>query len=379
MGEEARALLMTRSFDFSLVKNVGTVAGSMQLQKICRNRKPAYNSRVIKTRYGIFAAALMLSLSACSSGANADSASADQRPLVATTVSPITSIASAIAGDRARVEGIVPEGTNSHTFEPAPAVVKLLSNADLILVNGLKLEDPTIDLAETNKKDDTKIVEIGTMVLPESDYIYDFSFPKEEGKPNPHLWTDPGYAIKYAGVIRDELSALDPENTSYYATNYAAFEKEATALGAAMAADQQSVPPGNLKLLTYHDAYAYFAKNFGWKVIGALQPKNFSDPAPSEVASLIDQVIAQKVPTIFGSEVFPSAVLEEVGRATGARYEDSLRDDDLPGGPGDPEHSWLGLMKYNYRTMVAGLGGTPTQLDAIKLTPNTSDSAVYPQ
>ena len=71
--------------------------------------------------------------------------------------------------------------------------------------------------------------------------------------------------------------------------------------------------------------------------------------------------------------------LPEVGRATGARYEDSLRDDDLPGKPGDAEHSWLGLMKYNYRTMISGLGGTPTQLDAISISSSTSDSAVYPQ
>jgi len=56
-----------------------------------------------------------------------------------------------------------------------------------------------------------------------------------------------------------------------------------------------------------------------------------------------------------------------------------LRDDDLPGKPGDPEHSWLGLMKYNFRTMVAGLGGTPTQLEAIAITRDTPDSAVYPQ
>ena len=330
-----------------------------------------------KTSYGVVTAALLLSLTACSS--SSDSANEDQRPLVATTVSPITSIASSIAGDRARIEGIVPEGTNSHTFEPTPQVAELLSNADLILVNGLKLEDPTIDLAVNNKKDDTEIVEIGTIVLPESDYIYDFSFPEEEGKPNPHLWTDPGYAIKYAGVIRDQLSELDPRNTTYYASNYTAFEEEATALAEAVAADQLSVPAGNLKLLTYHDAYAYFAQEYGWEVIGALQPETFSDPSPSDIATLIDQVIAEKIPTIFGSEVFPSVVLEEVGRATGVRYEDSLRDDDLPGIPGDLQHSWLGLMKYNFRTMITGLGGTPTQLDAITITPNSSDSAVYPQ
>ncbi len=333
-----------------------------------------------KTKLGAIGMALILSLAACSSGSSTDSSGeADTRPLIATTVSPITSIAASIAGDRARVEGIVPEGTNSHTFEPSPKVAKLLSDADLILVNGLKLEDPTIKMAEANKKSDTQIVEIGTLVLPESDYIYDFSFPKEEGKPNPHLWTDPSYAIKYAGVIRDQLSSLDPENVDYYAENFATFEQQANELSAAVTADQKSVPAGNLKLLTYHDAYAYFAKNYGWTVIGAIQPDNFDDPAPSEVARLIDQVKAENVTTIFGSEVFPSAVLEEVGRATGARYEDSLRDDDLPGAPGDAEHSWLGLMKYNYRTMISGLGGTPTQLDAITVAPATSSSAVYPQ
>jgi ABC-type Zn uptake system ZnuABC Zn-binding protein ZnuA len=335
---------------------------------------------VDKRKYGVFATALILSLTACSSGSGANSVDeADDRPLIATTVSPITSIAASIAGDRARIEGIVPEGTNSHTFEPSPQIAKLLSNADLILINGLKLEDPTLDLAQKNKKAETQIVELGTVVLPESDYIYDFSFPKEEGKPNPHLWTDPGYAIKYAGVIRDQLSELDPENSDYYASNFITFEQQANALAAAVKTDQQSVPAGNLKLLTYHDAYAYFAKEFGWTVIGAVQPSSFSDPAPSEVARLIDQVKAEKVATIFGSEVFPSAVLAEVGRATGARYEDSLRDDDLPGKPGDAEHSWLGLMKYNYRTMISGLGGTPTQLDAISISSSTSDSAVYPQ
>lgn len=319
-------------------------------------------------------------LAACgSSSAGSSDAAGDSGLLVATTVSPITSIAASIAGDRARIEGIVPEGTNSHTFEPAPQVAELLSTADLILVNGLKLEDPTLELAQANKRESTPIVEIGTTVLPESDYIYDFSFPKEDGKPNPHLWTDPLYAIQYAAVIRDELSKADPANADYYAANYDAFAKKATELADALRADQATVPDGNLKLLTYHDAYAYFARNFGWTVIGALQPKNFSDPTPAEVARLIEQVKAEKVPTIFGSEVFPSAVLEEIGRATGARYEDSLRDDDLPGAPGDAEHSWLGLMRYNYETMVRGLGGTPTRLQALDISTTVPDTAVYPQ
>jgi ABC-type Zn uptake system ZnuABC Zn-binding protein ZnuA len=298
---------------------------------------------------------------------------------VVTTVAPITSIVAAVGGDRVTIDGLVPEGTNSHTFDPPPSAAKVLSRADLLFVNGLKLEEPTKDLAETNMGSDAKLVELGTKVLPESKYLYDFSFPRDEGKPNPHLWTDPTYAIKYAAVIRDSLTEADPGNAGYFEENYVKFERQAQALDAALRVDQATIPGGNRELLTYHDAYAYFAQTYGWKVIGAIQPRNFEDPTPREVARLIDQIKAEKVPVIFGSEVFPSKVLAEIGRATGARYEDTLRDDDLPGKPGDPEHSWLGLMRYDYVTMIRGLGGTPTTLAALDTAPAVPDKASYPQ
>jgi ABC-type Zn uptake system ZnuABC Zn-binding protein ZnuA len=323
--------------------------------------------------------ALALGVTACSGGTSAPSSGAQDRLVVATTVSPITSIAAAVAGDLAEIEGIVPEGTNSHTFEPEPGAAVLLSRADIVLINGLKLEDPTAELARANIKDGATVIELGTIALPESEWIYDFSFPKEEGKPNPHLWTDPTYAVIYAELMRDAFSAADPANASAYAKNADVFISQANALADALRKDQATVPNGNLKLVTYHDAYAYFAKNFGWTVVGAIQPKSFSDPTPQEVANLIKQVQAAGVTVIFGSEVFPSKVLEEIGAAAGVRYEDSLRDDDLPGAPGAAEHSWLGLMRYNYATMIRGLGGTTTNLDATNVIPAVPDTATYPQ
>jgi ABC-type Zn uptake system ZnuABC Zn-binding protein ZnuA len=317
-----------------------------------------------------------LALSACSGrGAAAD----DGRLRVVTTVAPITSIVAAVAGDRAVIDGLVPEGTNSHTFDPPPSAAKVLSEADLVFVNGLQLEEPTEDLARSNMKDGARIVEIGTRVLPKRDYIYDFSFPEKDGKPNPHLWTDPTYAIKYAAVVRAALAKANPAHAAEFAANAAAFTRQATALSDALRTDQATIPDGRRELLTYHDAYAYFAKTYGWKVIGAIQPKNFEDPTPKEVAALIDQVRSEGVPVIFGSEVFPSKVLAEVGRATGARYEDTLRDDDLPGDPGDPEHSWAGLMRYDYQTMITGLGGQAPTLKALDTTPAVPDTADYPQ
>lgn len=331
------------------------------------------------------AAAAALTLSACGGGGSSSSspsaseASAGSGLVVATTVSPITSIVAAVAGDNVTIEGIVPEGTNSHTFEPEPQTAELLNKADLIFINGLKLEDPTLELAEANKKDGAEIVELGTLVLPESDYLYDFSFPEEDGKPNPHLWTDPGYAVAYADLVRAKLTERDPANAAEYQANYEAFKAEADKLAEAVRADQASVPEGQLKLVTYHDAYAYFAKNFGWEVVGAIQPSSFDEPTPAEVADLIAQIRDEGVPTIFGSEVFPSPVLEAIAAETGVRYEDSLRDDDLPGAPGEAQHSLLELLRYNYRTMISGLGGQPTALDALVIERTVPDNAFYPQ
>ena len=325
----------------------------------------------------VSAAALVLS--GCGGSDDSAPESDGDSILVATTVSPITSIVSRVGGDCVDIRGIVPEGTNSHTFEPAPSVAALLSDADVVFINGLKLEDPTLAMAEANMADGAELVELGTVALPEEDYIFDFSFPEEDGKPNPHLWTDPTYAVVYADIVREVLSERDPECADQMQVNFEAFAAQAEELAEAVRLDQQTVPEGGLKLVTYHDAYAYFAENFGWQVVGAVQPSDFADPTPSEVVTLIEQIRTEGVPTIFGSEVFPSNVLEEVGNETGVRYEQSLRDDDLPGAPGEENHSWLGLMQYNFATMIEGLGGAASNVRAVDITSPVPDNADYPQ
>src|SRR5947207_6818690 len=118
-----------------------------------------------------------------------------------TTVAPITAIVANVAGDRADVHGVIPEGTDSHTYEPKPSVASLFSKADIVFVNGLSLEDPTRDLAKRNIKTGGKVVALGNAILPPDQYIYDFSFPRDGGKPNPHLWTNPPMAHQYAAVV----------------------------------------------------------------------------------------------------------------------------------------------------------------------------------
>ncbi len=325
------------------------------------------------------AVSVALVSSACGGGSDADrgASPSDGRLKIATTVAPITSIVANIVGDRADIQGIVPEGTNSHTFEPKPSVAELLATADVVYVNGLRLEEPTKELAEKNLKKGAAVVELGTMTIPESEYIYDFSFPKAEGKPNPHLWTDPTLARKYAEIVKDDMSKRDAKNADYYAANYDKFSALIDEFDTAMRTSFGTIP--KRELLTYHDAYAYFAKTYDWKVIGAIQVSDFEDPTASEVADLIDQVKSEGVPAIFGSEVFPSPVLEQIGKEAGVKYVDQLRDDDLPDKPGDVNHSWLGLMRFDYITMTDALGGDSSALKTVKLRNVAPDKAKYPQ
>lgn len=337
----------------------------------------------VKTRIitSLFLSCSLFAASCGSSDPDASSSSSDgdDRLSIVTTVAPITSIVANIAGDRADIIGVVPEGTNSHTFEPPPRTAALFSEADVIFINGLVLEEPTKELALTVKPDGTPLIELGNEALDPSEYKYDFSFPEDEGKPNPHLWTDPDYAIAYAEIVRATLSDVDPDGAAEYQANYDAFVVIVEELDVAMLASFETIPEGNRVLLTYHDAYAYFAENYGFTVIGAIQPADFGEPSPQEVANLIDQVRDTGVPAVFGSEVFPSPILDQIASEAGGTFVDTLRDDDLPGAPGESEHSWVGLMRSNYITMTEALGGDAAAL--ITLTPRTTgnDTAEYPQ
>ena len=350
-----------------------------------------YFFRSVSAMRRVAAAGVLLTLASCGNGddsaapggaANCEvSAAVEGRPLrIVTTVAPITSLVAQVAGDTpVEVTGLVPEGTNSHTFEPPPSAAEVLESADVIFMNGLVLEEPTKDLASANVTESATVCELGTAILPESEWLYDFSFPEEGGKPNPHLWTNPPMALSYAGVVRDVLAQADPANAATYEANYRLLADVIDELDVAMTEATATVPADGRLLLTYHDAYAYFAKHYGWTVVGAIQPSSFDEPTPKEIADLVKQVREKQVAAVFGSEVFPSSVLEQIGKETGARYIDVLRDDDLPGAPGEPEHSWQGLMRFNFVTMVEALGGDAGSLRSLDMTPRVVDRAFYPQ
>jgi ABC-type Zn uptake system ZnuABC Zn-binding protein ZnuA len=240
--------------------------------------------------------------------------------------------------------------------------VQYLAEADLVILNGLYLEIPTEKLVRSSGKAGVMLVKLGDNTISKAEWVFDFSFPPAQGHPNPHLWLNVAYAMTYTTLIRDHLSALDPHNTAVYEQNTARFLPRLAQLDQCIATAIATIPAQQRKLLTYHDSWPYFARRYGMTVLGAVQPANFSEPSPREVARIITQLRREKVPAVFGSEVFPSKVLEKIAAETGVRYVTTLRDDVLPGKPGQAKYSYIGMMLENVQTLVEALGGTPEAL-----------------
>jgi zinc/manganese transport system substrate-binding protein len=278
-------------------------------------------------------------------------------------VAPITDMVKQIGKETINLHGLVPEGVNSHLFSPTPGDIRYLAEADLIILNGLQLEVPTEKLARRSSKSDAIMFKLGDHTIQQSDWVFDESFPRAQGHPNPHLWLNVAHAMTYVTLIRDQLMALDPAHQTAYQSHTTAYLHQLKQLDRCIATSIATIPPPQRQLLTYHDSWPYFARRYGMTVIGAIQPASFAEPSARDVAQIIDQIRQSKVPAIFGSEVFPSKVLAKIADETQVQYVDTLRDDDLPSEPGDPQHSYVGMMLANVSTMVTALGGNPTALE----------------
>lgn len=307
--------------------------------------------------------------SSSTAGTLANNSSAEKLNVV-TSVAPINNIIKNIGGDRIDLTGIIPEGVNSHTFELTPTDGIKVSDADLVIINGLHLEIPFESLVEAAGNPDLQVLRLADNTIARDKWIFDFSFPEEGGDPNPHLWLNVAYAMNYAKLVRDKLTEMDPANADYYSVNAARYLALLQQLDQDITQAVQTIPPEYRKLLTYHDSWAYFAPRYNMTVIGAVQPSDFGDPTPRDVARLIDQIRAENVPAIFASEVFPSQVINQIAKEANIQVVQTLSDDDLPGDPGNPENSYVGMMLDNMHTMITALRGNATALEGI----NPSDT-----
>ena len=350
---------------------------------------------------------MLILLAACSPAASGPTAvqSDGERLRVVASLSPIANIVYNVGGDRIDLAGILPPGVDPHTYEPRPSDAVKLAQADLVFVNGLHLDESTMRLAAANLKEGAEIIQLAVAAAEPDDLIYgqehhhghgeqdeghdddeeghaeeeddhgaeeddghgeEEEHDGEEREPDPHLLLDPNFAMRYAKVVLDSLAAHDPDNSDYYQANFDEYSARLQALDGAIRATTATIPESNRRLLTYHDSFGYFARRYGYTIVGAIQPSDTSEPSAQEVAALIEQLRVEKVPAIFGSALLSLDVLERIAAETGATVS-TLLDEDLPGEPGDPEHTYIGMMVENMRTLASSLGGDPSLIDGVEV------------
>jgi len=272
-----------------------------------------------------------------------------------------TAIVREIAGDLLIVESVVPPGGNGHTYEPLPSDAVKAATADLFIENGMELNPSVTRFVATNSRDEMPTVILSEVIPPaeviSTDSAEEIASHGHAHAFNAHFWTDPIYAIAYAEKIKVALTNLDPANAATYASRASSFIERLQVLDVVFKAAIDSIPAANKKLVVYHDSWSYFGRRYGIPIIGAIQPVTFAEPSADELRRMIRQIINEKVPAFFGSEVFPSDVLNTLAQETGAAYHADLSDEELPGEPGTPEHSYEGMMIANVRLITTALGG----------------------
>ncbi|HEY3126477.1 MAG TPA: metal ABC transporter substrate-binding protein [Candidatus Limnocylindria bacterium] len=256
---------------------------------------------------------------------------------VLTTTTILADMTKRVAGDRVTVGSIVPAGAHVEEYEPRPDDAKRMSDAKLVITNGLDL-DKWVEPLLRNAKSGTPVVTV-TDGLPDLDG-------------NPHMWFDPSLARRYVDKIRDALIALDPAGRDIYMASALRYSQELVALDTELKAKVATIPSDRRKLVTSHDAFPYFAKAFGFEIVGFAQPEPDKMPSAGELADLIDKVKAAKVPAIFSEAGVSPQLAETIAKETGAKVITDLPTDSLLDKPAD---SYIGLMRVVVDKIVAAL------------------------
>jgi manganese/iron transport system substrate-binding protein len=272
---------------------------------------------------------------------------AQDRIKAVTTFTIIADMARNVAGDAADVVSVTKPGAEIHNYQPTPGDLIAAQDADLILWNGLNLEQWFEQfLANLGDVPSAIVTEgIEPMGIGEGPY---------EGKPNPHAWMSPSDALVYVENIRKAFVAVDPANEATYNANAAAYSAEITATVAPIRAALDAIPEERRWLASSEGAFSYLTRDFGLREL-YLWPINADQQGtPQQVRHVIDQVRANNVPAIFSESTISSKPAEQVARETGIKYGGVLYVDSLSE-PDGPVPTYLDLLSVTTTTIVQGL------------------------
>lgn len=280
-----------------------------------------------------------LALSACSSTA---------RPAgvrVTATTTQVADMTRQVAGGRAEVDQILRPGSDPHEYEPRPSDALAVSHARVVLSSGGDVDAWLAGLLRA-AGGDARVVTLIDSVPRNGD--------------DPHWWQDPRNGVLAVAAIRDALVRADPAGAAVYRRNAAAYAARLRELDRAIARCVAQLPPARRELVTSHDSLGYYARRYGFRVVGAAIPSLSDQAQPSGAASerLVGQIRTLHVPAIFPESALNPKLERAIAREAHARVAGALWADAL-GPPGSSGATYAGALAANTRTIVSGLTGRP--------------------
>jgi zinc/manganese transport system substrate-binding protein len=295
----------------------------------------------------------VLLLSGIGSGVHGSVGAAEKLPVVA-SFSILGDLTQKVGGELVEVHTLVGAGADAHVYQPTPSDARALARARLVIVNGLGFEG-WIDrlIKSSGYRGQLAVASNGVKPLHEA-HAEGGKGHRHGDDVDPHAWQDLANGGRYVANIAQALAAADPANRATYAANAVRLQDELAALDRAARSAFAAVPATQRKVVSSHDAFAYFGRAYGIRFIAPVGVSTDAEPSAGEVAAIIRQIRREKIRAIFVENISDPRLLERISRESGARIGGALHSDSLspPGTPGD---SYLGMMRHNIRTLSDAL------------------------
>jgi zinc/manganese transport system substrate-binding protein len=311
-------------------------------------------------------AAVLFAIGGVSSASAADSLK------VVASFSILGDLVSEIGGDHVTVRTIVGPNGDAHVYEPTPADARDTAGADLVVVNGLGFEGWLDRLIEASGYSGTvAVASKGVRPLKLSEEAAN-GMPVEEedhadagrdeaghhhGDIDPHAWQSVPNAEIYVKNIADALCAADPNDCSDYRTNATAYTAELKDIDAAVRSIVAAIPEGKRKVISTHDAFGYFAREYGIAFLAPEGVSTESEASAGDVAALIAQIRAEKVTAVFFENISDPRLIEQIARETGVEPGGELFSDALSP-PDGPAPTYAAMMRHNVERLAGAMRGS---------------------
>jgi ABC-type Zn uptake system ZnuABC Zn-binding protein ZnuA len=274
-------------------------------------------------------------------------AAASELPVV-TSTTVLADLAQVVGGPRVRVTPLAPAGADPHTFQPTPNTMRTLAGARVIFFNGSGLEDWWDRTMRSVKRPDVPAVELSRGL---ATLTRDARDGGRRAAADPHVWLDPARVRTYVDRIRDALAQADPAGRDHYAERARAYSRELDELDAWIRGEVEKIPAARRKMVTFHNAFQYFASRYGLVVKGYVVASPGKEPSAKALAELARRIKQEQIPAVFAEADFNPKLLELLAGEAGVKVVTNLYDGSLSDGP--PADTYLNLMRHNVR-MIAG-------------------------